>query len=798
MDTLRHDIRIALRSLLRTPGVLLVAVLSLGLGISLNTTIFSAVDVFLIRPLPYPDADRILQIWSTNTERGWRESSISAADYYDWRTQARTIDLAAFRGSSFNLTGLDQPERVNALRVASNFFQVLGVNPQTGRAFSAEEEVPGNDRVVIISDAFWRTQLASDPQVLGRVLMLNGTGHTIVGVMPAQFRFDDPATQMWAPLGVLPTEDRDNRYLRVIGRLRAGATEAIARTELSEIAHRLELANPATNRGMSTNALLLRKQMFDENFFTASMICSVAVLFVLLIACANVANLLLVRAAAREREIAVRTALGAGRRRIASQLLTESVVLALMGGVLGLVLSIWGIRILVGMMPAWFPMRDQIVINGRVIVYTAVLTLGAGIVFGLAPALQASRPNLNSSLREGSRGSTVGIRRGRLRSTLVVSEIALALVLMISAGLLVKSAVRMQSVPLGFNTDGLVTVRMTLPDNTYKDTTQIVQFYHAVVQRVRALPGVRSAAVSRCVPMTCGMGTLYSVVGQPEPEPERRPIVQFRSVSPELFETAGIPLIRGRIFSEQEQRGSPRVIVINEAMAKRHWDGRDPIGQRLKFESGEREIIGVVGSTREFGPDDEPPALVYMSEYQEGERSMALIIQTNERPETFFPVLRRTIASLDPQLPLFEIRTMPEVLQSELGGDLILSKLLGFFGVSALFLAMIGVYGVMSYSVAQRTSELGIRMAIGAQRADILRLVVKQGSILAGAGLGIGLLIALGVTRTLANFLFSVSAFDFSTFAGVTLSLAIAALAASYGPALRATRVDPLTALRTD
>ena len=799
MDSLTHNIRIALRSLLRTPGVLLVAVLSLGLGIGVNTTIFSAVDVFLIKPLPYPDADRIMQVWTTNKERGWTSASVSLADALDWRSEAKTIDLAPYTGGSFTLTGLERPERISALRVAHNFFRVIGVAPRLGRGFTLEEEAKGQDRVVIVSDAFWHTQLAADPSVVGRTLTLNGTAHTIVGVMPADFQFNGPDYQMWAPLGV-PTggEPRDNRYFSVIGRLRAAATEANADAELAEVARRLESANPATNRGMGVNVLPLREEMFDENFFTASMICTVAVLFVLLIACANVANLLLVRAAAREREIAVRTALGAGRARIAYQLLTESVILALMGGVLGLAFSVWGIRILVGMMPAWFPMRDHIEINGRILFYTLALTLGAGVLFGLAPALQATRPNLSGALREGSRGSTVGLRRGRLRSTLVVSEIALALVLMISAGLLVKSAVRMQRVPLGLNPDGIVTVRVSLPEYTYTDSAQVVQFYQTAVQRVHALPGVTSAAFARCVPLSCGMGTYYSVVGEPEPEPDKRPIVQYRSVTPEYFETLGIPLVRGRAFTEQDQRGGLAVAVINEELAKRHWEGRDPVGQRLKFASVTREIVGVVGSTHDFGPEDDPPAMVYFAEYQEAERGMALIARTNTPPETFFPELRSVIAALDPQLPVFDIRTMDEIMRNQTAGDLILSKLLGFFAVAALFLAMIGVYGVMSYSVAQRRSELGIRMAIGAERRDILALVVKQGTKLAAIGLTIGLLIAFGVTRTLAAFLFGVSTFDQTIFVGVTLSLAAAALAASYGPALRATRVDPITALRND
>ena len=798
MDTLRQHLKIAVRSLLRSPGLLLVATLSLALGISVNTTIFSAVDVFLVRPLPYPEPDDLYQVWTTNQERGWEQSSISPPDFLDWRRESRTLDIAAETGSSFNLTGAERPERLNAVRVSSNFFRVVGINPALGRTFRPDEEQIGNDRVVVISHSFWQTHLAADPQVINRTLTLNGTAHSIVGVMPADFRFGSPTIQLWAPLGLTGKEARDSHSFEVIARAREGVTLESARAEMVGIAKRLESAYPESNRGSSVFIHTLKQELFDEGFWTASLICTVAVAFVLLIACANVANLMLVRAASREREIAVRTALGAGRGRIIGQLLTESLMLALAGGAFGLLLSFWGVKILVGMMPAWFPMVDQIGISGRVLIYTAAITLGSGLLFGLAPALQAARPNLTTSLREGSRGSTVGSRRGRLRNSLVITEIALALVLMISAGLLVKSAIGLQTVPLGFRTDSILTMRVSLPEDVYPDTTRVAEFYQRVLGRIKAMPTVDDAGAGRCIPMSCGTATYYSLESQPEPEPDRRPVVEYRSVTPGYLSTLGMQIVRGRGFEDSDRQGAPRVVLINEAFARKHWPDGQPLGERLRFSGGSREIVGVVTDVREFGPDDEVEPMVYFAEYQEGERGMALLVKSGADPAVLIPALRTEVWAVDPTLPVFDVQTMQDRLTDALGGDLILSKLLGFFAVAALLLAVIGVYGVMAYSVSQRTQEMGIRMAIGAQRADILRLIVRQGVTLAAIGLGIGLVIALAVTRSLSMFLHGVSAFDAQTFLVVTVSLAASAMAASYGPAMRATRVDPQVALRTE
>jgi putative ABC transport system permease protein len=639
-------------------------------------------------------------------------------------------------------------------------------------------------------------RLGGAPEVVGRDLSLNGTAHTVIGVLDPDFQFDSPQTQLWAPLGLTGAETRNNRNISVIGRLRPGATVESAGAELSGIASQLQQSFPETNKSQSTRVLTLRDELFDEHFKTASAICTVAVAFVLLIACANVANLLLVRASAREREIAVRTALGAGRRRIAGQLLTESVLLALLGGLAGLIFSVWGIKILVGMMPAWFPFRDNIELSQRTMLYTLVVTLGSGVLFGLAPALEATRPNLTRALRDGSRGSTAGTRRGRLRSTLVVSEIALALVLMISAGLLVKSAVGLQTTPLGFDTENIVTLRVAPREAEYPDSARVIAFYQALLLRLRGVPGLDNVAAARCAPLTCGMATPYSVIGQPEVEPDKRPVAQFRSITPGLLETLRIGVLRGRDFTDRDRLDATRVMLINETLARRHWANVNPVGQHVLFDTGAREIVGVVKDVREWGPDEEAPAVMYFPEYQTAERGMTIIARSGSSLDQLLPVLRAEIRAVDPNLPIFDVRTMTDILRDHLGGDMILTKLLAFFAVAALFLAVLGVYGVMAYSVSQRTQEMGVRMAIGAQRADILRLIVRQGGILAGIGLGIGLLISLAVTRGLSLFLHGVSAFDPAVFVGVSVALALSALAASVFPARRATHVDPLIALR--
>ncbi|HSJ10779.1 MAG TPA: ABC transporter permease [Longimicrobiales bacterium] len=798
MDTLLSDLRFAMRTMRRSVAVYLLAVVSLGIGVAANTTIFSAVDVFLIRPLPFPDGERLVQVWSTNPDRGWTSTSVSIPDYTDWKQRARTVQLAAYQGSSFNVVQAGEPERVEGMTVAADFFRVLGEPPLEGRLFTTEDEAAGAEPVALIRESLWQRRYGGTA-VLGRTIDLNGRAHTIVGVVAGTFTFPTPRPEVWVPLRPTGAEPRATRGLSVVGRLNDGQTVAGADTELNGIAAALAETYPADNGGMGATAVALRDELFDEVFRTASAIVSVAVLFVLLIACANVANLLLARASAREREIAVRTVLGAGRWRVARQLLTESLVLALLGGALGVLLSVWGIRGLLSIMPESFPFVHRIGLNPRVLGYTLLVCLASGVLFGLAPTLHALRPQLSSVLREaGGRGSTLGRRGGRFRGAMVMAEIGLALVLLVCAGLLMRGYGKLRSAELGFAVADVATLRLTLPESQYEDSTALIRFYDRAYDAVRSGTGLDAVSGVSSLPLAGGAGTYYTIAGEPPVAEDRRPVVQFRAVLPGYFETLEIPLRRGRAVEEQDRITSAPVAVVNEAFVRRHWPGGDsPIGQRIELATGPREIVGVVADTREWGADEEAPAMLYVPVLQRPARSLSIVSRSSDVAAATRAV-RAAIASVDPRLPLYGVSTMAENVADAQEANAIMARLLGIFAGIAVLMAVLGVYGVMSYSVAQRTQEVGVRMALGAGGQDIVRLIVRQGSVLALAGIAGGLLGALVVSRFLAAFLFGVSPFDAATFAGVSVILGGAAILACWIPALRATRVDPAIALRAD
>jgi putative ABC transport system permease protein len=797
MDTLLQDLRFALRSLVRNPGVFSIAVLSLALGVAANTTVFSGADAFLYRPLPWPEGERMLQVWTTNEERGWTEASSSMPDYVDWRAESRNVDLAAYTFTSFDVSGGEQPERVSGVRVGDGFFGVVGEGPETGRGFRADEERAGND-VVVLSRRFAERRFPGE-SALDRTLVVDGRPHLVIGVLPADFNFPDDRGDIHAPLGRTGEEPRESRYLRIIGRLRGGASVESAQAELSALTARLAAAHPRENLGMGVRVVPLKAALFDADFWTAAMICTVAVAFVLLIACANIANLLLARASAREREIAVRTVLGAGRLRVLRQLLTESMVLALAGGVLGAILSVWGIRWLVSLMPVDFQFVDRITLSGRALAFTLGVTMLSGILFGLAPALQALRPDLNTSLREaGGRGSTLGARRGRLRGALVVAEIALALVLLVSAGLLVRGYFGLRSVEPGFETRDVLTARITLPQARYPDSLQVTQFHLRLLERLRAVPGVSAVGATSILPLSGGSGTYYETEDQPAPDPARRAVVQFRRVLPGYFETLRIPLRAGRALGEGDRAGGVPVMLVNEAFASQHWPGTSALGRRVVLSSGPCEIVGVVADSRDFGRDDEASPMIFLPALDRGDRTLSFVMRREGDPAALADALRAEVSALDPELPIYQIATMTEILDREGQGDLIMVRLLTVFAVVALVMALMGVYGVMAYNVAQRTQEVGIRMALGARTDDIVGLIVRRGVLLAGLGLAAGLLLALATARFLAAFLFGLSPFDLPTFAAITAALGVAALVACYVPARRAARVDPIVALRVE
>ncbi len=797
MDSLFQDVKYALRALRHSPGLFAVAALSLALGVAVNVTLFAGVDILLLRPLDYPNADRLVQVWSDNQERGWNQSSVSLPDFRDWRKDSETLALTAYAGADYNLADGDRPERVGGLRVSPNFFSLLGVAPGLGRFFHEEEETAGRGRAVVLSNRFWRNHFAADRTVVGRTIRLDGETYSIVGVLPADFRFGNE-NDVYTPLEVTSDTARGSHHFQAIGLLKPGATLDRANAELRSMAQRLAALYPGTNHSMGAHAITLLNQTVGQTDRQAGMICMVAVTFVLLIACSNVANLLLSKAAGRNRELAVRSALGAERWRLVRQLLTESVLLAIVGGAVGILLSIVGVRWLGSLIPADYPRIEKLGLDGRVLMYGFIVILGSGVIAGIAPAYQVTRGSLTDPLKDGGRGGSMGPKHGRLRAALVVAEISLALVLLISAGLLIKASLRLQTTKLGFDPDNVLTFAVSLSAREYPDTAQVLALQDGLQQRLAALAGVTKVGAVTRLPMSGGNGTYYYVEGQPVPEEGRRPVLQYRDATPGFFDAMRMGIVKGRDIQPQDRIGSPKVIVINETLGKRHWPGGDGLGHRLVFSTGSYEIVGIVKDVREFGPDDPPPAIAYFSAPQYFVRTLSYAVRTAGDPGLLVPKVREEVAAVAHDLPPYSIRTMRGRVDDEMQGDKIMPKLLGLFGTIALMLSLIGVYGVMAYSVSQRTQELGIRRALGAEGRDIVRLVVRQGARLAAAGAGIGLGLALLSTRALSSFLFGVSAFDPAVFAGVTGALVGASMLATLVPARRATRVDPLVALRAD
>ncbi len=797
MDALLQDVKYALRSLRQSPGLFAVAALSLALGIAVNVTIFAGVDLILIRPVDYPNTGRMVKLWSDNKTRGWQESSISPADFVDWRRESKTVAMAAYAGGDYNLADGDHPERVSGLRVSPSFFSLFGISPARGRFFQADAEQPGRGHEVVLTDPFWRIHFAADSQVVGRSIRLDGESYSIIGVLPAGFRYGSDV-ELYTPLEIPADPSRSNHYLQVLGLLRAGTGLEALNSELGGVTRRLAELYPATNLGMGAHAVTLLRQIVDSTAQQAGRICMVAVFFVLLIACSNVANLLLSRAAARNREIAMRAALGAGRGRLIRQLLTEAVLLASVGGAGGLLLSVFGIRWLGSIIPTDVPGVERLGLDPRILAYGFLVIVAAGVVAGLAPALQVTRGSLTDPLKEGGRTGSLGLRHGRLRAALVITEMSLALVLLISAGLLIKASLRLQSVNLGFEPKNALTFGVTFDQKEYPDTTQALALQDELLHRLAALPGVTGASAVTQLPMAGGNGTYYSVEGEGIPDEARRPTLQYRNATPGYLKVMQIGVVQGRDFTAEDRVGTAKRILINETLAKRHWPTGNPLGHRLVFSSGTYEIIGVVKDVREFGPDDPPPALAYFSASQVYSRTLRYVVRSAGDPIALTPRVREEVAAVARDLPPYSVRTLQAVVDDSQQSDKIMPKLLGVFGAIALLLSLIGVYGVMAYSVSQRTQELGIRRALGAEAADIVRLVVRQAALLAAIGVGIGLALSFGATSALSAFLFGVSAFDPIVFSGVTLALVSAVIAASLLPARRATQVDPLVALRSD
>ncbi len=803
MGTLWQDLRYGIRTLLRRPGFTLIAVLALMLGIGANSAIFSVVNGVLLRPLPYADPERLVQVWEYRPRQGMNQIEVSSAEFAAWRDQNRVFEqIAAIDHADYNLTGNDEPQRISGARVSASYFPLLGVKPALGRTFLPEEDQPDHNSVVVLSYGIWQGRFGSDPNILGKSVTLNGTACTVIGIMPRGFQLPHDAG-LARPIAFTSAEQTTsgNHYLEVIARLKPGVTIKEAAGEMSAIAGRLEQTFPNTNVGHGVVLVPLHEQVVGE-VRPALLVLLGAVGFVLLIACANVANLLLARSAARRKEIAIRTALGASRARIIRQLLTESLFLAVLGGAAGLLLAMWGVDLLIRLIANSIPRANEISLDGRVLGFTLLISLMTGLLFGLLPALQTSRPDLTESLKEGGRDSAESFRRNRARSLLVVCEVALTLVLLIGAGLLIKSFLRLRDVNPGFNPAGTLTLELSLPASKYSDGAQIAGFYQQLLPRVEALPGVQAAGAVSVLPLSGNDESNFVGIEGHQPLPPGQALrAGRRIVNPDYFRAMGIPLKRGRPFTQADTRETERVMIINETMAHRFFaPDEDPLGKRIRTGGGSSpwlSVVGVVGDVRHGGLDRDARPEMYFPYLQAPSRSMALVVRAAAGdPLKLAGPVRGQVLSLDKDQPIGNVMSLEQLLAESVAPRRFSMLLLGLFAAVAMILAAVGIYGVMSYSVAQRTREIGIRMALGAQAADVLRMVVGQGMVLAVIGLGVGLATALAVTRVMSSLLFEVSATDPLTFAGVSILLAVAALLACYIPARRATKVEPVVALR--
>jgi putative ABC transport system permease protein len=812
------DIRYGARMLLKSPGFTAVAALSLALGIGANTAIFSVVNAILLRPLSYRDPDQLVMLWERNAGRDWNQLPTSFPTFVEVRETNKVFtDLGAFTDSQFSLTGGDEPERVSALRVSTGLLALLGVEPMKGRIFLEEEGVPGSRRVLILSHGLWQRRFGSDPEIVGRTVALNGESHVVVGVMSPSFRLPPaftatiatsqipfPQADLWVPLTTeaVPMV-REVRNLFMIGRLKPGVTPGQAQAEMDVIARRLESELPTQNAGLGLNLVPLHQQVAG-NIQQALFILLGAVGFVLLIACANVANLLLAKAVGRQKEIAIRTALGATRRRLIRQLLTESALLGLLGGAIGLLLSYLGVRLLTAFGSTNIPRLNEIDLDARVLIFALLTSLVTAMIFGLAPALYASKLELTEALKEGGRSASGGARRNRLRNLLVVSEVALALVLSVAAGLMMRSFLRLQNVNPGFNAKGLVTLEIQLPEVRYQEKGSQAAFQQQLLQRIASLPGAQAVATVNNVPFSGNeFNSSLTIEGRPIPPPTERPRAFYRTISPGYFQTMGIPLRQGRAFTDRDNAEAPGVAIINEAAARRFWGNEDPLGKRIKQGRPESQnpwvsIVGVIASTSHTALDVGAQPEIYLPYLQNVSPSFALVARGSSDVGAFAAAVRREVSEADRDLPVSNLKPMEALIANSVALPRLYTLLLSIFAAVALILAAVGIYGVMSYSVSQRTQEIGVRMALGAQQRDIYKLVLGQSMLLIAVGLAAGLILSLILTRALSSLLYEVSATDPITFAIITVVLVGVALLASYLPARRAARVHPMVALRQE
>ncbi len=799
-----NRIRYASRSLLRSPGFTLAAVLCLGLAIGANTAIFTVLNAVLLKPLGYAEPTRLVMLWERFAERPEGHNVVAPADFLDWRAQTRSFNsMAALAEGHETLTGLGEAQQVPVQAVTASFFPVLGVTPSLGRTFTAEEDTPAGPALVVVSDRFWRRHLSADPRAIGQSVTLGGTPFTVIGVMPPGFRFAGRSTEeaeLWTPLSLDPARDyraTSGRYLLAVGRLRPGVTVEQADGELRALAARLADEHPVFNAGWTTTLVPLREQVVG-GARTPLLVLAGVVAFVLLIACANVANLQLARGAVRRRELAVRTALGAGRGTLVRDLLAESLVLSIAGGALGLLLAVWGTAALVALAPAGLPRLEEISVDGRTLAFTTVLSILTGFIFGLLPALHSSRADLNDVIKEGGRG----VSGGRLRSGLVAAQLALSLVLLVGAGLLIRSFLRLSREDPGFDASHVLAAKVDLPTNRYNTDPRQAAFFEELLARIRRLPGVTAASAINWLPFGGGgSASSYFVEGRPAPAPGQELGADIRAVDPDYFHTLGIPLRAGELFTSRDGPHIRKAVVINQALAHQVFPGENPIGRHVLMPWGDTlngEIVAVVGDTRAAGLDSVARPTLYWPMAQFPWSFMSLVIRTRGTPEALIRPVTSELHALDADVPLANPRPLDSFLSQSVASQRFTMLLLGAFAAVAVVLAAIGISAVVANAVVRRTREIGVRMALGAERRDVLRMVLRQGMLLVVIGIGVGLAGALALTRVLRNLLYGVSPTDLVTFAGVPLLLAGIALVAAYLPARRAADVDPMVALRTE
>lgn len=804
MDSLLRDLKFSARSLLKRPALTIIATVTLAIGIGANSAIFSTINALLLKPLPFPDPEHIVAIWEKIPSRGVERNEVSLANYLDWNSRNQTFEqLGFYRWWSPNLTGSDSPEHVQGFLVTANFLDIVGVKPLLGRGFSADQNQPGKDAVAVLTYSLWQRRFGGDPNIVDKTILTNGITRTVIGVMPPEFNYPKGA-EIYAPFQITPelARSRGSHSFLGIGRLKPGVSLRGAQADLNQIAGQLEKQYPETNTGRGVVVYPVLEDTV-RMYSTALWVMMAAVGFVLLIGCANVANLMLARATGRQREIALRAALGASRLRIVRQLLTESVLLGLAGGVLGILVAYWGVDAIRTASPGdaarFAPGWNHLGINLPVLAFTLLISVLSGLLFGLAPAWQLSKPDLTSSLKEGGRQATSSSRR--LRGLLVVSEVALSLMLLVSAGLMLRSFMRLVGTDPGFNADNLLTMNLILPAAKYKDEPQRAAFYTELVRRLGAMPGVESAAAVNYLPLGgSNSSDTFLVEGLPEPPPGQEFVGRYRVCTPDYFRTMGIPVLKGRSFTEQDRSGATPVVIVNETLARKYWPGADPIGKRMRFTGpiDKSPWIQVVGVVKDVKHELNLPVTedYYLPHAQDPWNAMVLVAKTKVDPLALAAVAREEVRAMDKDQPVFDVRTMREVRALSLALYSFSSIMLTVFGGVALLLAAIGIYGVMFYAVTQRTQEIGIRMALGARARDVVRLVLRNGMGLALIGVAVGLAGAFGLTRLLRSLLVGVEPTDAITFSVVTAILLLIALVACYIPARRATKVDPLVALR--